>query len=664
MSIDTRTTGATPRSPRPESASAGSDPAGRPGRRPGRIRGLDGLRALAVVAVIAYHLYPGTLPGGFLGVDVFFVVSGFLITTLLLREVAEHGRLRLGRFWERRARRLLPALALVVVVSVPIAWWADPDLVVGIGRQVLGAATFSTNWLAITAGSSYFDATQPELFAPFWSLAIEEQFYLVWPVVLVVLLVVCRTPLVRARVAAGGALASALAMAVAFHPGDDPTRVYYGTLTHAFGLLLGASAAFAWAGRDELWPRRAWVRWVGPGALVGLAALALTMSAQSTIAYRGGIFAASLLALVAVTACTVPADGRDRPDAQDRQDRGGDARAGSGDGYVRVLEARPLVWIGERSYGLYLWHWPVILVVAAVLGDTPGTSTWWRTALVAVVATTALAWASYRWVETPVRRRGARSTFSEARAAVRRGRRPAQVAIAAAAVAVLATAAVVAFGPAQSSAQRSIEAAQRQIAAQEAAARTAAAQKEAQKKAAKEEAGALRETDADADDWTVDAEQVSAYGDSVLSAAAPTLYDHFPGITIDAKPIRKWVDAAPIIEKAADEGTLRPFVVLNFGTNGGFQFKGSTKAVERILDAIGPDRKVVVVTINGISSWVPAANEKLKAMVADRPNVTVADWNAYVHDHAGLLHTDRTHPNMAGVQKYAAVLRDVLTADG
>jgi len=654
MSIDTRTTGADAGGPRSRLAAADLDVTRQPVGRRGRIRGLDGLRAVAVVAVIAYHLFPGALPGGFLGVDVFFVVSGFLITTLLLREVAEHGRLRLGRFWERRARRLLPALVLVVVVSVPIAWWADPDLVVGIGRQVLGAATFSTNWLAITAGSSYFDATQPELFAPFWSLAIEEQFYLVWPVVLVVLLVVCRTPLARARVAAGGALASALAMAVAFHPGDDPTRVYYGTLTHAFGLLLGASAAFAWAGRDELWPRRPWVRWVGPGALAGLAVLVATMSAQSAIAYRGGIFLASLLALVAVTACTVPQHGSDAhvgPDARE-----------SGDRYVRVLEAGPFVWVGERSYGLYLWHWPVILVVAAVLGDAPGTATWWRTAVVAVAATTVLAWASHRWVETPVRRRGARETLREALSALRSGRRPAQIAFAVASVAVLATVAVVAFGPTQSSAQQAVEQAQRQIAAQEAAAR-AAAQDEAQK-ATKSEAGALRETDAGADDWTVDADQVSAFGDSVLSAAAPTLYDHFPGITIDAKPIRKWIDAAPIIEKAAADGRLRPVVVLNFGTNGGFEFKGSTKAVERILDAIGPDRKVVVVTINGISSWVPAANEKLEAMVADRPNVTVADWNAYVHDHAGLLHADRTHPNMAGVQEYASVLRDVLTADG
>jgi peptidoglycan/LPS O-acetylase OafA/YrhL len=169
-----------------------------------RLRGLDGLRAIAVTTVIAFHLTPGLLPGGYVGVDVFFVISGFLITTLLLRERADTGRVALRAFWARRARRLLPALALVVLVACTSALVIGGDVLVRIGTQVLGAATFSYNWLGIASETSYFDTTTPELFRNLWSLAVEEQFYLIWPFVVLVLVLV---PWRWARVALVAALA-------------------------------------------------------------------------------------------------------------------------------------------------------------------------------------------------------------------------------------------------------------------------------------------------------------------------------------------------------------------------------------------------------------------------------------------------------------------------
>lgn len=169
------------RSQEPRSnSSAYSDPGG-------YISGLDGLRAIAVLAVILYHIAPGVFHGGFLGVDVFFVISGFLITTLVLREKRKTGGINLGQFWVRRARRLLPAFLALIIIVVPLAWVVSRDLLVGIGRQVLGALTFSTNWLEIAHGSSYFDQTTPLLFKNFWSLAIEEQFYVLWPLAMLLL---------------------------------------------------------------------------------------------------------------------------------------------------------------------------------------------------------------------------------------------------------------------------------------------------------------------------------------------------------------------------------------------------------------------------------------------------------------------------------------------
>src|SRR5690554_7040786 len=155
-----------------------------------RFAGLDGLRAIAVLTVILYHLAPNAMPGGFLGVDIFFVISGFLITSLLLSDHGGSGRIRLGHFWRRRARRLLPALGVLLLVCCTAAWALGGDVLVGLGNQVLGATTFSSNWLSIAADRSYFDETTPELLRNLWSLAVEEQFYLLWPLVVLLLLLV------------------------------------------------------------------------------------------------------------------------------------------------------------------------------------------------------------------------------------------------------------------------------------------------------------------------------------------------------------------------------------------------------------------------------------------------------------------------------------------
>ncbi|GAA4830578.1 hypothetical protein GCM10023221_02760 [Luteimicrobium xylanilyticum] len=629
----------------------------------GRIAGLDGLRALAVIAVVVYHVEPTWLPGGFLGVDVFFVVSGFLITTLLLRELQRTRRLSLPSFWLRRARRLLPALGVVIATSILAARVVEPDLLVGIGRQTLGALTFSSNWVQVASGASYFDRTAPDLFMTFWSLAIEEQFYVLWPLLLALLVALTTSGRTRARVALAGAGASALLMAVLHTPGTDPTRVYYGTDTHVFGLLLGVAAAFWWTTRPQLLAARWAHRGVPVLSLAGLVALMITLHDDADVTYRGGIALGSVLALGAVAGCT-----------------------GGATTTVRALELRPVRWVGERSYGIYLWHWPLLLLAWAAVPAEPGTTRWWWSSAAAVALTFALSWASYRWVETPIRRDGFRATAARVTVAVRRPGARAVPAVAVVGVlAVVGAGVVVVTAPTESGAQRSIEQGLSAIDTTGVDAGTdpalpplavPGATPGGPATTARPSPGPTRPGAGGGATSSglppllvkgkVDGRQVIGFGDSVLSGAAPAMLSHFPGIGLDAKPIRKWVDAPALVQKAADAGKLRPYVVLNFGTNGGFQFKGSDAALEKVLDILGPGRRVVLVNTVGVSYWVPDANKELAKIAAKHPGVVVADWNRAVRGKPGLLHADRTHPNMKGIDVYAdvvdAALREVAGA--
>jgi peptidoglycan/LPS O-acetylase OafA/YrhL len=647
--------------------------AGRHGGRPAperRLAGLDGLRAVAVVAVVVFHVRADTLPGGYLGVDVFFVVSGFLITTLLLREIARTGRIGLRAFWLRRARRLLPALGLVVVVCVSAARLVGGDLLVDLDRQVLGALTFSTNWVEIGAGSSYFTHTAPLLFATFWSLAVEEQFYLVWPVALAVLLAVV-PPGLRVRAVLGLAALSAVLMAVLVVPGQDPTRVYYGTDTHAFGLMIGAALALARerapAGTGgprhgtglvrgrEIWPSASSAARTAVGVLglAGLVLLTLTLRDTATVAYRGGILLASVCTAVVIAAVVGP------PTA-----------------LGRVLDAAPLAWVGQRSYGLYLWHWPVLLLLTAARPPTvPDSSGWWTTRALAVALTVLLAAASYRWVEMPVRRDGFRVVVGRVVAACRA---PAGVVVwartgvAVAASLLVVTAGVALTAPHQSETERTILAGEAQLQAGP-----------AQAGPARPDPGADPTTapvSADEDDDAAagsppapeptepppalpaappgavpTGEEITAFGDSMLVTSLHGLTARFPGIDVRAQSVLQWPDGAEVVRAALAEGSVRRAVVLAYGTNAGVR---DPALVRDLVEELGPDRMIVLVSVYQYSYWVPETNARLAQIADEHDNVVLADWAGTISTRPELLQSDQIHPGVEGGHLYAEVIED------
>jgi peptidoglycan/LPS O-acetylase OafA/YrhL len=348
--------------------------------------GLDGLRAAAVAAVVIYHVGAGWLPGGFLGVDVFFVLSGYLITSLLVAEWNGTGRIYIGRFYLRRARRLLPALFVMIAGVVLATALIAPRALIGLRGDVGAALAYSTNWTQVYWHRSYFQSLgPPSLLQHLWSLAVEEQFYLLWPVVLAACLAT-RRRWVPLAVTLTGIVASTALMASLYSPVRDPARVYYGSDTHAAPLLIGVALALLpltgralTRSRDVI--RRTWT--ADLFALCGALALGFTMATGSYYRpslYRGGYLGIGLAAAAVVYAAARP-----------------------GTLTARLLGVAPLRWIGVRSYGIYLWHWPVIVLTR---GDLAAQLSGVRLAALQIVLSVVAADVSYRLVERPIRSRG------------------------------------------------------------------------------------------------------------------------------------------------------------------------------------------------------------------------------------------------------------------
>ena len=339
---------------------------------------LDGLRAFAVLAVMGFHLNFGFLSGGYLGVDLFFVLSGFLITTLLLEERSSEGRISLRRFWERRAGRLLPALVLVIVAVLGFQA-LKPSTTLSLSRlngDALAALLYIANWHAI-----YFD----RLVSPLkhtWSLGVEEQFYLLWPLALILVARARRWRVVGLWVCGVGAVASAIEMALLFRPGLGQVRAYGGTDTEAFNLLLGAAVGFLVAGRPQPAPRRRRLLHVaGLASVVVVCAFVATAGAwgfPKAGMYHGGF------QVFAVVAALLVADAR-------LLDQGV---------VGKVLSFRPVRWIGTISYGLYLWHGAIFFSIRLAWPhvSTPAYD------VVCVALTFSVATLSYYTLERPIRR--------------------------------------------------------------------------------------------------------------------------------------------------------------------------------------------------------------------------------------------------------------------
>lgn len=350
------------------------------------IPGLDGLRAFAVLAVIAYHLNMSWADGGFIGVDIFFVLSGYLITSIILPAYGNDISLTFRDFWVRRIRRLLPAATIMIFATVIWVALFNRELMHTVRGDAISSLLYVSNWWFIFHDLSYFDSFgSPSPLKNLWSLAIEEQFYFIWPIILLLGIYIFKK---RERLAAAVvlcALCSAIWMSILYVPGGDPSRVYYGTDTRAFELLIGCALALVWPMKRLSGNRL-------PNSLkhalhgTELAAFALLMMSIyfvdefSPFLYHGGMLLISIIAAILIACVSHPS---------------------SFLGFA--LSVKPLRWIGKRSYGIYLWHYPVIVLSTPV--QEIGNPVYWHVAI-KVAVTFILAELSYRFIEKPIRKDG------------------------------------------------------------------------------------------------------------------------------------------------------------------------------------------------------------------------------------------------------------------
>ena len=619
------------------------DPQTDASHRFGYLPGLDGLRALAVMAVLVFHADPSWLPGGYLGVEVFFVLSGFLITTLLLREWRREGTISLTAFWGRRARRLLPALFVLLVATLSFALLFEADEVVRLRKDTLAALAYATNWFLIFGDQPYFATIErPSLLQHLWSLAVEEQFYLLWPVAFVALMRVGGARLAFV-ITAGGALGSWLLGAWLWDPAGDPSRVYYGSDTRAGGLLAGAALAFALAGaRVGTAHRRSWdIDMLGAGAIGALGLMAWQIEGTSPFLHRGGLTLTAALTATLLFATVHPGANL----------------------LTRALEAPGLRWLGTRSYGIYLWHWPIFMVTRPGQDiDLEGAQLF----ALRLVLTLAAAGISYRLIEEPIRL----GAVAEWLRAFRDGGRPrALLAAGGAYSAAVFVFAAHAGGPTipdylQDGGSVHVVVTPEATTASPSAtpAPATATPSPTNTPPAEPTPPPPVQTPGGTPPGSVPAVNtppptpailgdVLALGDSVMLASANYM-GAVGRVEVDAAVGRLPWQVPGLLRARQEAGTLPSVVVIHTGNNGVV----SRQTLDQMMDALSGVERVVLVNVRVPRDWEQGNNSTIDAAASRYPNVRVVDWYGATAGRGDLFASDGIHPGAAGAALYAELI--------
>ena len=612
------------------------------GKKRRYITGLDGIRAIAVIMVLSYHLKLSLFKSGFLGVTVFFVLSGYLITGILISEVEEEGTIDLKNFWLRRIRRLVPAVMSMAVVIIFVSAVVNRVIFTKGCKDFLASVLGFNNWWQIFNKVSYFEAAGvPSPFTHCWSLAIETQFYLIYPLILLGIYKLAKSRgegrakrgLLFAGVTLLLALISVILMIVLFDPQKDASRVYYGTDTRAFSLLFGALLAIPWEYR--MVPRRlsASVNMVlGSVSFAALLVMTIAINGSSNFWYRGGQFFGTILTVLMVYAVS-----------------------GRKTWLSRFLSNPVLKWIGDRSYSIYLWHYPIILLISKGIK-----ASWWIT-LIEIVLSVVLAELSYRFIETPIRHgiigeylnilRSRPRSRQEKKRQVQVARRSLKV-MAGTFVLTVSLILCMVFVPKKNA----LDTLQKREAKAEETGKMTEEQLAKQKAKGSESDDTICTADL-TDDEILEGLNLLLIGDSIAVDVTDDFYEIFPNSVSDTKIGRITSLGKQVLDSYIDEKKWEGEGVI-FASLSNSPINGE---LEDIREKIGKDMPLFLTTVRiPHDTFEEESNSKIKKFVEENDHTYLIDWYAASEGHDEYFDADDTHLLSAGAKAYAKCIKEAV----
>ncbi len=600
------------------------------------ISGIDGLRAVAVLLVFAYHLKLPFVKGGLLGVTVFFVISGFLITRILMSEIENTNTINLKNFWTRRIRRLLPAVLTMLPALIFASAVVNRVLFTKTCQDLLSAVFCYNNWWQIFNQVSYFEnAGAPSPLTHFWSLAIEAQFYVIYPFLLLAAARFKNRNRMFAGITFTLAVVSLVLMWFLFDPAKDPSRVYYGTDTRVFSLLFGSLLAMI--GEEE--GREGKIPFflrdiVGAAAFAGIIYMAATIDGYSSFLYKGGHGLASLLTVFVIY-----------------------AMINENSIVNKILSCYPLTWIGVRSYGIYLWHYPIILLVSS--GKK---STWWMI-LVDILLTGILSALSYYFIETPIRRGAIRRNVEIMKSKPetpwekkKRGRTIQRNIKVICGTAVIGAGAIlcVVFVP-RETALGDINAMKKR--AEDANELTSRKTAELKDKNAGSETGGLKDQKNLSDEEILSGLNLLLIGDSIALDVTDYYYETFPNSISDTEIGRQTMESAEIYDSYVQENNWDgDGVIFALGSNGPLY-----DSLPVLRERMGPDRPLFVITVKVPNNeWEDSNNEEISKFAEATDNTYLIDWYQASEGHDEWFDEDDTHLLPEGAKAYRDKIREAV----
>ena len=571
------------------------------------IPAIDGLRALAVIAVMFYHLGFSWIPGGFLGVDLFFVISGYVITRLLLDSIEQSGGLDLRGFYLARARRLLPALLFTVITTtIAIGIWA-PDTIKRFLSDMPFALTGTMNWWLVARHQDYFESIgRPPLLQHTWSLAVEAQFYLVWPLILYFILKRLgknRIPFAALLIAAASGIALLIvSLSLDSSSASEVSHIYFGTDTHSIGLFLGAALAVSWIPQNFTTSvskkAQDFIDGVGVFGFIGILATFLLIDETKPTLYKIAFPLASLFGAAIIMSVVHPASR-----------------------FAPILENPVLLWIGQRSYAIYLWHW-IIFQVTRPTVDLAGQA--WALYSLRILIVFALADISLRYVEMPIRRGAIKYWFKGLKYRTKRERTRQTRFFIAIFFTVLALSTVVSI--------RAISIGNEQRAAIE------KSLSGSDKTSAKATEGGI---------WLT--------GDSVILGIRTALDEVAPVSLINARIGRQAPELLEVMKRDKALAGTSP-VIFNLGNNGLL----TADIVKEIFELVKSQPSVIVVNTAVPRPWRDGNNSLVAQIASQYSNVRIIDWNAISNGHPEYFAPDGVHLVPAGVEAYVNEIKKYL----